>query len=281
MALQSVEDLVRGWLPWLPPAGVNPTIDTQITNYKINTYYFLQPYLGIADADVETDAIYTGIKRLLVAAIVAYDLLNNKTLENMSGSAETLASISFNITGGTSNPGVNRIVNVKINGVIITSTAVDHTGNNDTTAAALAANILAYISSPDYTGTSNTNQVTVKAVPGSGAGPNGYVLEITTGGDVTVTGNLGQMAGGVGAVSAGAGAKRIKKAKADVVEAEFDYAKASDGGTLTTKSDTIMGTLKNKICEYAATLQVRLPMCDCIGESEIMTFKAYVCGDTD
>lgn len=169
MALQTVENLVRGWLPFLPPITVNPTIDQKLIDYKINTYYYLQSYLGIADADVEVDNTYQGVKRLLVAAVEAYDLLNNKVLENIGGTSTTPPS----------------------------------------------------------------------------------------------------------------GGKRIKKAKADVVEAEFDYAKASDGNSLITKADTIMANLKAKICEYAATLNIRLPMCDCETEGEIMNFKAYVCGDND
>jgi hypothetical protein len=281
MALQSVEDLVRGWLPWLPAAGVNTTLDAQITAYKINTYYFLQPYYGFTDAQVEVDANYTGIKRLLAAALVTYDLIQNKVLINLSGNVETLASVVFGITGGTLSAGVNRIVSIKINGITITSAAIDHTGNNDTTAAAVAANILAFLSNPNYNASVLTNQVTVQAVPGSGSSPNGFVLEIITAGDVTVSGNLGQMAGGVGSSVAGAGAKRIKKAKADVVEAEFDYAKSSDGTTLTSQTSSIVSDLKSKICAYAATLQINLPMCDCQIEGEIMNFKAYVCGDND
>ena len=55
--------------------------------------------------------------------------------------------------------------------------------------------------------------------------------------------------------------KRLKKGKADVVEAEFDYAKASDGTTLSMDTEKIMSDLKSEICQYASVLSYRLPMC--------------------
>ncbi|RUP41613.1 MAG: hypothetical protein EKK63_04990 [Acinetobacter sp.] len=56
--------------------------------------------------------------------------------------------------------------------------------------------------------------------------------------------------------------KRLKKGKADVVEAEFDYAKASDGTTLSIDTVTLLSNLKSEICQYASILNYRLPMCD-------------------
>lgn len=171
MALQSVEDMVRGWLPWLPPAGQNLPLDAQITAYKINTYYFLQSYLGIADVDVENDAIYTGVKRLLVAAMVAYDMIVNKVYENLGGNS-------------------------------------------------------------------------------------------------------------TGTVQPGSGAQRIKKGKADVVEAEFDYSKASDGNALLMNTEKLLADLKAKICAYAVTLKINLPMCDC-GDTEVCPPFLTVVEDCD
>lgn len=164
MALGTVEELVRGWLPWLPAATIVPAVDTQIDLYKISTYYFLQSYLGIADADVEDDGQYNGVTRLLVAALVANDLMVNKVLLNVGGTSSTAPS----------------------------------------------------------------------------------------------------------------GGKRIKKAKADVVEAEFDYAKASDGNSLLMSADKLMALLKEKICIYGSTLNIWLPMCMCDDNLEITPFKAYV-----
>lgn len=63
--------------------------------------------------------------------------------------------------------------------------------------------------------------------------------------------------------SSGTGAKRIKKGKADVVEAEFDYGKADDGSFLGLSAKDLLAKCKDKACEYAATLQYSLPMCTC------------------
>lgn len=65
--------------------------------------------------------------------------------------------------------------------------------------------------------------------------------------------------GGVAGASP-TGNKAIKKAKADVVEAEFEYLKP--GTNLTEETSVIMGTLKKSICEKAFKLEVPLAMCD-------------------
>lgn len=72
-----------------------------------------------------------------------------------------------------------------------------------------------------------------------------------------------QVVGGVsGSSSVAEGTKRIKRAKADVVEAEFDYAKASDGSVLSATSTDILNTICKEICSYAAALSYfNLPMC--------------------
>lgn len=55
--------------------------------------------------------------------------------------------------------------------------------------------------------------------------------------------------------------KRIKKAKADVVEAEFDYAKASDGSTLSMEATNLMRGLISEICNYASMIGCTLGIC--------------------
>lgn len=85
------------------------------------------------------------------------------------------------------------IAHVKVNGVTITSGAVAYNTDLATTAAALAANINAYTSSPDYTAEAVGAVVTIKAKPGTGANPNGYAVTVSiTGMTATAT----DMAGG-------------------------------------------------------------------------------------
>lgn len=59
--------------------------------------------------------------------------------------------------------------------------------------------------------------------------------------------------------SVGSGSKMIKSAKADVVEAEFEYAKADDGRTLSVKATQLVGELKESICRYSQALGFYLP----------------------
>lgn len=159
---------MKGILPFLPANDAG--VDAKIEENKIMQYYFLQPYFGIDDADVENDATYTGNRRILVAYLVAYDLLYNKVLGNVGGSS-------------------------------------------------------------------------AEGTDGSEAG------------------------------------QRIKKGKADVVEAEFDYAKAGDGNSLVMGSEGLLSKLLEKICSLSATLKIQLPMCDCDDEKTAIfpAFKSY-CG---
>lgn len=106
---------------------------------------------------------------------------------------------SFEITGGTSNPGVNRISSIVIDGVSIIGAAINHTGNNATTAAAVAAAITSHASSPDYTATSDGQTVIVTA-SATGPAPNGKAIFVAVGGDVTV-GNEQVMIGGSDAIA--------------------------------------------------------------------------------
>lgn len=109
---------------------------------------------------------------------------------------EVLATGSFQITGGTSSPGVNRLTSVKVNNIEILGAAVNWVTSNAATATAVAAQINSYLSSPEYTASAVGQTVTISAVAGSGASPNGFVITTTVGGNVT-TGSIVNMAGGV------------------------------------------------------------------------------------
>lgn len=56
--------------------------------------------------------------------------------------------------------------------------------------------------------------------------------------------------------------KTLKKAKADVVEAEFTVGKASDGSKLLMTAEKIKEGLAKKTCQVAASLGITLPMCE-------------------
>ncbi|WP_291726176.1 hypothetical protein [Bernardetia sp.] len=58
-----------------------------------------------------------------------------------------------------------------------------------------------------------------------------------------------------------ASAKTLKKAKADVVEAEFHISKASDGSSIQLDTETLLASLKKEICDTAALLGITLVIC--------------------
>jgi len=110
----------------------------------------------------------------------------------------TSATASFRITGGTSGSG-NEISAVQANGVNLMAPAVAHTGDDITTATAVAAAITSHTSSPNYTATADGDTVTITAAtPGTAA--NGRVLTVTVGGDVDVE-TIISFAGGTAAVT--------------------------------------------------------------------------------
>lgn len=113
----------------------------------------------------------------------------------LGGNSETLATGGFTVTGGTSNPGTNTIDEVLVNSVDVLGAAVDHTGDNTTTAAAIAAQITSNTSSPNYTATNSGAVVTISAVAGSGSSPNTFTVAVNVSGDPTV-GSLTAFSGG-------------------------------------------------------------------------------------
>lgn len=106
---------------------------------------------------------------------------------------------SFAVTGGTSGAG-NELASLTIGGVAVLTGPVAHTGDNTTTAAAIATAINSLTSTPDYTATSTGAQVTILAAV-AGAAANGRTIVPTVGGDVTV-GGIVNMAGGADMIPA-------------------------------------------------------------------------------
>ena len=98
-------------------------------------------------------------------------------------------------------------VSIKVNGVEILTTAVDWTTSHSGTATLLAAQINTTVSSPEYSAAASGPAVVISAAAGSGIGPNGFSVEITTAGNVKVnnlavgTNVIGTMNGGVAAAS--------------------------------------------------------------------------------
>lgn len=92
---------------------------------------------------------------------------------------------TFEITGGSSSPGTNKITSVTVNGAAITSAAVDWATSHEATAAALAANINAYTATSGYRAHASGPRVIVESKIG-GLLNDGKTLAVTVGGSVTV-----------------------------------------------------------------------------------------------
>jgi hypothetical protein len=124
-----------------------------------------------------------------------------QTQANVAGVTEVVASADVTITGGTNSPGVNRITSITIDGVEILSTAVNWATSNSNMASLLKTQIDSYTSSPEYATSVNGATLTISALAGTGAAPNGFVVVVTVGGDVTVSADA-TLTGGVTAVTA-------------------------------------------------------------------------------
>lgn len=111
---------------------------------------------------------------------------------------EVLATTTFSITGGTSSPGVNKVNGITVNGVQIMSGAVDWVTSHSDTATAVASNITAHTSAPNYSAAAVGALITISAAAGSGVTPNGFVVVVTVAGDVTASAPAA-MSGGVSA----------------------------------------------------------------------------------
>lgn len=194
---------VTGWDAIAAAVSNNGAVATALAN-RIDAEL---AFIATAGGSVVTiTAATAGVPFTISQSTVNGGSINDQTITpavtqpNISTVVEQLATAQLTVTGGTNNPGVNRITSIKINGVEALNVAVNWATSNSATATAIAAQINTYASTPEYTATAVGPIVTISAVAGSGAGPNGFIVAPTTGGDMTVSN--GNMSGGVTAVAA-------------------------------------------------------------------------------
>jgi hypothetical protein len=120
---------------------------------------------------------------------------------NVAAVAETRATGTITITGGSADAGTNTISAVTVDGVALISSAVDWTTSNSSTANALVIAINNLTSTSGYSASALGAVVTIQANPGTGATVNGDVIAVTTTGNVTTT-DSGTVSGGITAVTA-------------------------------------------------------------------------------
>jgi len=99
------------------------------------------------------------------------------------------ATATVTLTGGAAGS-VNMIT---VDGVNVMSGSVAYTTSLSVTATAVAANITAHVSVPEYTATAVGPVITISAASAAGTTPNGFVVAVTT---TTITETHTNMAGG-------------------------------------------------------------------------------------
>lgn len=107
------------------------------------------------------------------------------------------ATATFRVTGGTAEV-INELTSLQVSGTELLRNGLVHTGNNATTAAAIAALINAYPTTPGYTATAVGDTVALTAVR-AGAAANGRTITWTTTGNFSI-GNATVFARGVNRV---------------------------------------------------------------------------------
>ncbi len=122
-------------------------------------------------------------------------MLEYNAYDSLLGNA---ASTTFSVTAGTASSGVNMITSLTINGVEVINTNVDWITSNAAAAAAIATEINATTTTPNYYASSDGAVVTVSALVTAGTTPNSFVLAETVAGDMTIS-TPAAMAGGVAA----------------------------------------------------------------------------------
>lgn len=139
--------------------------------------------------------IYSGSQPASADSAVSGTLLCTVTKASGSRTAEVLATGTVTLTGGSA----GSINTVTVNSVnLIPQGAVPYNTSLNQTAADLAAAINKGLSSPEYVASASGAVVTISAMPGSGAGPNTFVVTATL---TTITASYANMSGGVDAVN--------------------------------------------------------------------------------
>lgn len=119
---------------------------------------------------------------------------------NTPAVAEVRSSGTVTITGGSADPNVNTIAQVTVNAVNLLATPVNYSSGTTATATALVVGINNNSAVSGYSASALGPVVTIRAAPGTGVAPNGFVVAVTAAGNVTT--NKTDMAGGVARVTA-------------------------------------------------------------------------------
>jgi hypothetical protein len=161
--------------------GTNSTTATAIAS-AINSLSSSPDYTAAAVGDTVT-----------ITAALTGTAANGKALAIVVGGDATVGNIS-NMAGGAATI-TSSVDNITVNGVSIIDTPVDWTTSHEDTAAAIAAEINSYTSSPDYEATAVGARVNIIAED-AGTGPNGFAVAFTLADGMVFDPTSTTMAGG-------------------------------------------------------------------------------------
>jgi len=159
----------------------------KIRGYRAISLYLSQIVRGLSTF-VQNQLVYTHagsrdyIKRFTINSSFVPSVVSDRTPVDVS------ATGTVTLTGGAA----GSVDSVTVNGVTITSAPVSFTTDLATTATAVAANITAHTSSPDYTAAAVGAVITITAST-AGSATNGFVVATTL---TTITATTTNMADG-------------------------------------------------------------------------------------
>ncbi|CAB4135540.1 hypothetical protein UFOVP291_38 [uncultured Caudovirales phage] len=140
---------------------------------------------------IEFDADPTGVGTL-------YDIIIPSTIAPSPYNVGKFIATHATLSGGS----FNRINSVKVDGKEVLGAPVSWENSHGATAAAVAVQINAYTSSPEYVATTTDgSKVVLTAASGTGKTPNGRIISVETEGTVVISG-ITPMSGGLDAVAA-------------------------------------------------------------------------------
>lgn len=143
----------------------------------------------------DIDIFYGAAQPASADAATTGTLLCRITSASLARTAEVLSSGTVTLTGGAS----GSVGTLTVNGVEVMGALVNFNATLTQTATDIAAQINRFRSVPDYSASASGAVVTIKALPGTGVGPNTFAVVGGTLTTITVT-NV-NLAGGVAAIN--------------------------------------------------------------------------------
>lgn len=175
----------------------------------------LADYMALKiDADDDVQALAYGTTIEITAEVAGTDFTISKSTVDNGGTndqditlttvqanvaevAEVQATGTVTITGGTRDPGINKIDDITVDGTSLFANPVNWILSNDDTAAAVVTEINNNTGVHGYTAAAVAAVVTITAAVGTGATENGYVVAEDIPGTSDVTVSTANMASGV------------------------------------------------------------------------------------